>query len=129
MVLSFPPMSDGSNPSTPTRRTARVHHEVMVGVSSEDGTFSGWGTNLSVGGVFVNSQHCARIGSRVNVLLQLPGKLECKLAGRVAWTQASGPGVDEPGMGIEFLDVDDQTRALVGKMVEKLSHDLTSTPA
>ena len=122
-------MSDGSHSSTPTRRSARVHHEVMVGVSSEEGTFSGWGTNLSVGGVFVNSHHAPRIGSRVNVLLQLPGHGDCKLAGRVAWTQASGPGVDEPGMGIEFLDVDDATRTLVGKMVEKLSQDLTSSPA
>jgi len=121
-------MSDASN-STPTRRSARVHHEVMVGVSSEDGTFSGWGTNLSEGGVFVNSHHAPQIGTRVSVLLQLPGHSECKLSGRVAWAQPSGPGVDEPGMGIEFLDVDDETRALVGRMVEKLSQDLARAPA
>ena len=122
-------MSDASNPASPTRRSARVHHEVMVGVSSEAGMFSGWGTNLSVGGVFVNSQHAAPVGTRVQILLQLPGHSECKLSGRVAWAQASGPGVDEPGMGIEFLEVDEQTRALVGKMVEKLSQDLSRAPA
>jgi uncharacterized protein (TIGR02266 family) len=122
-------MVDPSNPGTPTRRTARVHHEVMVGVNSTEGSFSGWGTNLSVGGVFVNSQHAPKIGTRVNVLLQLPGHGECKLKGRVAWAQASGPGVDEPGMGIEFLETDEQTRALVGKMVEKLSQDLSRAPA
>jgi hypothetical protein len=32
-------------------------------------------------------------------------------------------------MGIEFLEVDEQTRALVGKMVEKLSQDLSRAPA
>ena len=121
-------MSDSSN-SSPTRRSTRVHHEVMVGVSSDGGTFSGWGTNLSVGGVFVNSHHSPPIGTRVSVLLQLPGHSECKLTGRVAWAQASGPGVDEPGMGIEFLQVDDETRALVGRMVEKLSQDLARAPA
>jgi type IV pilus assembly protein PilZ len=121
-------MSDASN-SSPTRRSTRVHHEVMVGVSSEEGTLSGWGTNLSVGGVFVNSQHAPRIGMRVSVLLQLPGHSECKLAGRVAWAQPIGPGVDEPGMGIEFLEVDEETRGLVGRMVEKLSQDLTRAPA
>jgi uncharacterized protein (TIGR02266 family) len=120
-------MSDASN-TTPTRRSARVHHEVMVGVSSQDGTFSGWGTNLSVGGVFVNSHHSPAVGTRVSVLLQLPGHSECKLPGRVAWAQPSGPGVDEPGMGIEFLDVDDATRTLVGRMVEKLSQDLAHAP-
>ena len=121
-------MSDASN-SSPTRKSTRVHHEVMVGVSSDEGTFSGWGTNLSVGGVFVNSQHSPPVGTRVSILLQLPGHSECKLPGRVAWAQPSGPGVDEPGMGIEFLDVDDETRTLVGQMVEKLSQDLARAPA
>ena len=117
-------MSKVSKPATPTRRSVRVHHEVMVGVSSEDGTFSGWGTNLSVGGVFVNSHHTPKIGTRVSVLLQLPGHSECKLSGRVAWAQASGPGVDEPGTGIEFLEPDEATSKLVVEMVEKLSQDL-----
>ena len=66
-------MGDASN-SSPTRRSARVHHEVMVGVSSKEGTFSGWGTNLSVGGVFVNSHHAPAVGTAVSVLLQLPGE-------------------------------------------------------
>ena len=122
-------MSDAFNPASPTRRSARVHHEVMVGVSSEAGTFSGWGTNLSVGGVFVNSHRAPPIDTRVHILLQLPGHSECKLLGRVAWAQASGPGVDEPGMGIEFLEVDDETRSLVGQIVEKLSQDLARPPA
>ena len=65
-------MSDAFKPGSPTRRSARVHHEVMVGVTSEHGTFSGWGTNLSAGGVFVNSHHAPPIGTRVHVLLQLP---------------------------------------------------------
>jgi uncharacterized protein (TIGR02266 family) len=122
-------MSNASKPATATRRSARVHHEIMVGVSSEEGTFSGWGTNLSVGGVFVNSHHAPKVGTRVNVLLQLPGHSDCKLSGRVAWAQASGPGVDEPGMGIEFLGIDEETLALVGRMVEKLSQDLSRAPA
>ena len=111
-------------PDQPTRRSARVHHEVMVGVTSEQETFSGWGTNLSAGGVFVNSSHAPPIGTRVHVLLQLPGHSECKLNGRVAWAQASGPGVDEPGMGIEFIEPDAATRQMLGEMVAKLQQDL-----
>src|SRR5437763_13171119 len=122
-------MSDAFKPGSPTRRSARVHHEVMVGVTSEQGTFSGWGTNLSAGGVFVNSHHAPPIGAPVSVLLQLPGHSECKLSGRVAWIQPSGPGVDEPGMGVEFVQPDDATRKLLGEMVEKLSQDLTRAPA
>ncbi|HEY2027678.1 MAG TPA: TIGR02266 family protein [Myxococcales bacterium] len=115
-------MSD--KPATPTRKSNRVHHEVLVGVSSDEGVFTGWGTNLSVGGVFVNSALAPAPGTRVNVLLQLPGHPECKLRGRVAWAQRTGPGVDEPGMGIEFVEPDEPTKALVGKMVDKLAADL-----
>src|SRR2546426_9934114 len=121
--------SDAIKPGSPTRRSTRLHHEVMVGVTSDHGTFSGWGTNLSTGGVFVNSNGAPPVGTPVHVLLQLPGVSECKLNGRVAWSQPSGPGVDEPGMGIEFLEVDEKTLALVGKMVEKLSQDLSRAPA
>ena len=117
------PMSD--KPVTPTRRSNRVHHEVLVGVTSDQGVFSGWGTNLSMGGVFVNSALSPAPGTNVEVLLQLPGHPECKLRGRVAWAQPTGPGVDEPGMGIEFLDPDEETKALVGKMVDKLAADLS----
>jgi uncharacterized protein (TIGR02266 family) len=111
-----------------SRRSNRVHHEVMVGVTSDRETFSGWGTNLSVGGVFVNSNHAPPVGAHVSVLLQLPGHSECKLSGRVAWAQPSGPGVDEPGIGIEFVAADEATRQLVAQMVEKLTQDLSRTP-
>ena len=60
------------------------------------------------------------IDARLSVLLAWSG---------VAWAQASGPGVDEPGMGIEFIDPDDATKRLVGEMVEKLAQDLTRAPA
>jgi len=120
---------DAIKPGSPTRRSARLHHEVMVGVTSDQGTFSGWGTNLSTGGVFVNSSSAPPVGALVSVLLQLPGETECKLRGRVAWSQPSGPGVDEPGMGIEFLDPDAATGRLLSEMVERLSQDLARAPA
>ena len=113
-------------PISPARRSPRLHHEVMVGVTSDRGSFSGWGTNLSSGGVFVNSQSAPPIGTHVSVLLQLPGAGECKLHGRVAWSQSSGPGVDEPGMGIEFVDPDLDTRTRLGQLVERLSQDLSA---
>ncbi len=108
----------------PIRRSPRLNHEVMVGVTSEQGHFTGWGTNLSKGGVFVNSNSTPPKDTHVSVLLQLPGVPECKLEGRVAWSKPAGPAVDEPGMGIEFLNPDEATQRLVGQMVEKLRQDL-----
>lgn len=115
-------MSD--SPGIPSRRNARVSHEVLVGVSSGSDSFSGWGTNLSAGGVFVNSSLALQVGTKVHVLLQLPGHSECSLDGRVAWVKPFAPGVDEPGMGIEFVEPDADTRKLIAGMVEKLTQDL-----
>lgn len=113
---------------TPIRRAPRLRHEVMVQVTSDAGSFTGWGTNLSLGGVFVNAQSVLPAGAHVDVLLQLPGQGECKLRGRVAWAAEPGPGVDEPGMGIQFVEANEETRQLVGDMVARLSHDLTGRP-
>ena len=107
-----------------TRRSPRLQHEVLVSVKSADGNFSGWGTNLSLGGVFVNAPAVAPHGAQVEVVLQLPGQPQCNLKGRVAWGRATGPGVDEPGFGIEFLEQDNEMKSRIAAMVERLTVDL-----
>ena len=111
------------------RRAPRVSHEVMVAVRGERGSFTGWGTNLSSTGVFVNSQSPATAGDEVSVLLQLPGVPECKLRGRVAWASQPGPRVEQTGMGIEFLETDEATRQIIAQMVDRLREDLKPNTA
>ncbi|MFL5360476.1 MAG: PilZ domain-containing protein [Myxococcales bacterium] len=114
----------------PKRRWPRLHHEVMVSVETDKhGGFSGWSTSVSEGGCFVNSPLAPPVGERVSVLLQLPGQPECKLFGRVVWSQPAGPAADEPGMGIEFIETDGPTRALLGRVIRQLTQDLTAAPA
>jgi len=110
------------------RKWPRLHHELMVTLSSErHGNFSGWSTSISQGGCFVNTNNPAPIDDVVQVLLQLPGEAECKLQARVVWSQSAGQGVDEPGMGLEFLDADDSTRERLGRIVAQLAKDLAIT--
>ena len=119
-----------TNRADPKRKWPRLHHELIVTLSSQrHGRFSGWSTSVSQGGCFVNTNNAAPIGEVVQVLLQLPGESECKLQARVVWSQPAGPGVDEPGMGLEFLDADDATRARLGRIVAQLTKDLSSAPA
>jgi uncharacterized protein (TIGR02266 family) len=96
----------------------------MVAVRGQRGALTGWGTNLSATGVFMNTQNPSAAGDEVSVLLQLPGIPECKLRGRVAWAKPPGPEVEQPGMGIEFLETDDATRQILAEMVERLRKDL-----
>jgi uncharacterized protein (TIGR02266 family) len=112
------------------RKWPRLHHELMVTLATErHGSFSGWSTSVSQGGCFVNTKTAAPVGEVVQVLLQLPGETECKLQARVVWSQPPGPGVDEPGMGLEFLDADETTRARLGRIVSQLTKDLSTAPA
>jgi len=114
----------------PKRRWPRLHHEVMVAVGTDKhGGFSGWSTSVSEGGCFINSPVAPPVGERVSVLLQLPGQPECKLFGRVVWAQPAGPAVDEPGMGIEFVETGEDTKALLGRVIEQLTQDLKAAPA
>ena len=111
------------------RKWPRLHHELMVTLSAErHSNFSGWSTSVSQGGCFVNTPITAPVDDVVQVLLQLPGEAECKLQARVVWSQPPGPGVDEPGMGLEFLDADEATRARLGRIVARLAKDLASAP-
>jgi hypothetical protein len=43
----------------------------------------------------------------------------------VIWSQSAAPGVDDPGMGIEFVDADDRTKALLARVVQQLTKDLS----
>jgi hypothetical protein len=113
------------------RRAPRLEHEMMVSITSPQGSFSGWGTNLSVGGVFVNAPASAiaqaQAGAGVDVLLSLPGQPGCKLKGRIAWASAAKGGGADSGMGIEFVAPDDSTLARIGELMERLRADLTPT--
>ena len=114
--------------SEQNRRSPRVDHEVMVAVRAvhERSEFTGWGTNLSASGVFVNTPAPPKPGVELSLLLQLPGIPECKLRGRVAWARAAGPGVDQAGMGVQFIEPDDQTQKLLAQMVQRLTVDLAA---
>jgi uncharacterized protein (TIGR02266 family) len=101
----------------------------MVAVRSDRGhSCTGWGTNLSATGVFVNTHTPAERGEEVSLLLQLPGVHECKLRARVAWVRA-GEHVQQAGMGVEFVSPDEDTRALIAQMVARLAADLAAGTA
>ncbi len=110
------------------RRSPRVAHEVMVAVRGEHGSTTGWGTNLSATGVFVNTQAPHAVGEEVQMLLQLPGVPECKLRARVMWSKPAGEHA-EVGMGVQFVEPDQQTRELLAQMVSRLTVDLAAGTA
>jgi uncharacterized protein (TIGR02266 family) len=104
------------------RRAARLHHEIPVAYRSVGSFLSDWATNISHGGLFINTRKPLPVGTAVKILVQLPGaSFPFELAGRVTRvTQFDNKANMVPGMGVEFTDVDEAKRRDISAFVERL---------
>ena len=55
------------------RRAARLHHELPVAYRSAGSFLSDWATNISRGGLFINTQ-APPVGTELRVVIQIPGR-------------------------------------------------------
>src|SRR5512138_1195963 len=77
--------------------------------------------NISRGGVFIRTREPKPVGTRVSLELKLHGgETVIRGEGVVRWIQAESATARPPaapGMGIQFTDLDERSRALVERMV------------
>jgi uncharacterized protein (TIGR02266 family) len=108
------------------RRAARLHHEIPVAYRSVGSFLTDWATNISHGGLFINTRKPLPVGTAVKILIQLPGAaFPFQLTGRVARiTEFDNRANMVPGMGIEFTDVDETKRLEIESFVERLRAQL-----
>ena len=108
------------------RKATRLHHEIPVAYRSVGSFLSDWATNISQGGLFINTRKPLAVGTAVKIIIQLPGAaFPYELAGRVTRvTQYDNHANMVPGMGIEFTDVDDAKRREIETFVERLRRQL-----
>ena len=111
----------------PSRKSERLQHELLVAYRTVDGFITDWAVNISHGGVFINTRNPLAVGSVVRLIVSLPGaEFPFDLTGRVIRVhpydpEGSGP---VPGMGLEFIDIDDEKRARLERFVERLRKEL-----
>ncbi len=108
------------------RRAARLHHELPVAYRTVGSFLSDWATNISRGGLFINTRKPLPVGTVVKLIIQLPGaEFPFDMSGRVTrvapWDNRANVA---PGMAIEFLDLDAAKREQIELFVEKLRRDL-----
>lgn len=114
------PVSDGSE----RRKDERVFVGLLVRLKAQDlGQFiESYATNISSGGVFIQSKKLYPKGTSVRFDIQLKtGKTILKGEGLVAWTRERAlPGGKPkvPGMGVKFLRLDTNSEKLVKQIVE-----------
>jgi type IV pilus assembly protein PilZ len=107
------------------QRAPRLQHELMVAYRAPGNpVFSThWAVNLSGGGMFINTSSPLPVESPVDLVLSLPdAAAPLELSGRVA--RVTGTESPPAGMGIEFVDVDDDKRSRIERFVTRLRREL-----
>ena len=113
------------------RKSERLENELPVAYRSVDGFITDWVTNISKGGLFINSRTPLPAGTTVRLIIQLPDTpFPFDLTGRIVRViEAEKAAANEdPGMGVEFVDIDEDKRARIEKFVEKLRTALPTEP-
>lgn len=109
------------------RRSSRIDLVVRVDYKTVDELFSEFARNINEGGLYVETDTPPQLGSSVALQFQIPGGTEpIQVIGRVVRI-SEGEGVDPPGMGIEFEDLNAQSRELINELVRNLRVGVSGT--
>lgn len=102
------------------RRSSRVDLLVRVDYKTVDELFSEFARNINEGGLFVETDSPPELGSSVALEFKIPGSDDpIQVLGRVVRI-SRGEREQGPGMGIEFEDLDFQSRELINELVRNL---------
>ncbi len=109
-----------------TRKSERLQHELLVAYHTVNGFITDWAVNISRGGIFINTRNPLAVGSVVRLIVSLPDAVfPFDLTGRVIRVHAYDPEGDQvPGMGLEFIDVDEEKRSRLERFVNRLRKEL-----
>lgn len=118
-------MVDKPDPSK-QRQSDRLQHELLVAYRTVDNFVTDWATNISKGGLFINTRSPMPVGTIVRLMISLPdAAFPFDLKGRVIRVnEYDNPGNLVPGMGVEFLDIDEEKRLRIERFVERLRAEL-----
>jgi uncharacterized protein (TIGR02266 family) len=108
------------------RQALRLHHEIPVAYKSVGSFLSDWATNISHGGLFINTRKPLPVGTAVRILIQLPGaSFPCELTGNVTRVAEFANHANMVvGMGIAFTNVDEAKRREIDAFVDRLREQL-----
>ncbi len=82
-----------------------------------------YSTDLSEGGVLIQTAQPLPVGTRVRLKFRLPNALKLiDLTGEVVWSHPYIPGETDlnliPGMGVKFLEIDETSRKYIDVFVK-----------
>ncbi|HMU38637.1 MAG TPA: TIGR02266 family protein [Pseudomonadota bacterium] len=107
----------------------RVHERIVVDWavdyrSSETFLFA-YISDISAMGIFVRTRSPEPSGTRLNLRFSPPGGPSMDLEGEVIWVNPPRDDDDksrQPGMGIQFVDLSDAQKDLLGRLVRTFAY-------
>lgn len=106
------------------RKDTRLDVTIKVDYSTKGMFVSNYVTNLSKGGVFIQTDDPLPIQSQINLTFTLPElNITIEAKGKVTWTYDIKKGTSAiiSGMGIKFTDLTAEHKALIEDYISKLS--------
>jgi len=113
-------MSDGDDEGAEKRKYPRTPLSLLVQYrfNTFEEFLAEYSVNLSLGGIFIRTDHPKEEGSIVYLQFSLKdGSRLIEGMGRVVRVNPTGVAGRPPGMGIEFLNFDDESIALIEEIV------------
>lgn len=108
------------------RRAPRVFVDLEVDYASEDNYLFAYITDISATGIFVRTTTPEQPGTLLNLRFKdqdQRGQIECE--GQVIWVNPYRPGAPDnlhPGMGIRFVDLDDEMRDRLLELIRRFAY-------
>src|SRR6478735_247175 len=109
------------------RRAPRVLVDLEVDYASEENYLFAYITDISATGIFVRTTTPEQPGTHLNMRFLPDGRggPALEVEGEVIWVNPYRPGAPDnlhPGMGIRFVELDDDVRARLIELVKRFAY-------
>jgi uncharacterized protein (TIGR02266 family) len=108
------------------RRAPRVLVDLEVDYALEDNYLFAYITDISATGIFVRTTTPEQPGTHLNLRFHADDVAEpIEVEGEVIWVNPYRPGTPDnlhPGMGIRFVDLDDEVREQLLELVRRFAY-------
>lgn len=97
---------------------------ILLSIEGTDNFKIDYTTDMSMGGLLIQTQSPFKKGTRLNIRFRLPGAIKLiEVKGEVVWSHEYKPGTlpsqdNLPGMGIRFLELDEQSKKYLNSYIE-----------
>jgi len=121
--VSKPPEEFEVGPETVARRVP-IERQIDLRFPTFEGLVTTVSANLSISGMFIRSEAPEAAGTEFSFALRIEEWRPIQGTAKVIWTRSDSEGPERPaGMGVQFLDLDAQSRRMIRWLVDKHLHD------